>query len=368
MRSVWILGLLGAAGCFGDKAIEMTLEPPSLDVQAAFKTSCVGAVEVYLDGANYASDISDSRRACVDLDENANKSTYTQVREAIQGKLDVKLPGSGLSGIEVFGYAGSCDAPRVADYDLIFFAAEPYIGGDTITLAMKPNLSCEPQDVTIRGVDVLKLVATSQCAMSAWTEGKLALATLSPYPFSDSTDWWGGSSQAPVVGGLATVRGNTKVGPNSCLAIGNLTDDWNAVTCVPPADQRVCAAGAELEAPMVKYSVAMASQSSNLVNQEGGMVIGAVYSAGPVSGAVVTLDEADKALATVVYLDMPAGVETGIGSLIELTGATATNAKGLFAVYTTAMVHVTVTANGKTVRRMIAGNAFDVATAVIVKL
>jgi len=52
---------------------------------------------------------------------------------------------------------------------------------------------------------------------------------------------------------------------------------------------------------------------------------------------------------------MPPGVENGTGILNELAGATGTNATGLFGIYTQSLVHVTITANGQTVKRVLGG-------------
>jgi len=365
MRSLWTIGLLLCA-C-GDKAIEMTLQPPPSSVQAEFSTSCVAAVEIFVDGANYIQDGGDYVRDCIDLPANAKRDTYTDLRNRVAGQFDVGLPPSGLLGVEVFGYSGPCDATQIRDYDLIFYSSAEYTGNDVITLPMTPNLSCVQQDATIRPVDVLKLVATKDCSLAGWTEGKLGLTTLSPVPFFDQTYWWGGQSAGPIVNGVVTLHGPAKVGPDTCLAIGLYTDAWRGATCAPPTDQQVCAR-TEIEAPMIDLNVAAASRDAAKYSQYGAMVIGAVYGvapAGAIAGATVTIDPEDQQLGEVVYLDMPAGTENGVGGLTAVP-RTSTGPSGLFAVYTQSFVHLSITANGKTVKRVI-GGANAVETAVLVK-
>lgn len=355
------LGALLGLGCT-DKAVALDVQVPPAAQAAAFDTSCVRAVEVYLNGGNYPTDDEDYVRSCVDVTTPA--ATFSQLRDRLAGQIDVQLPASGLSGVELWGYAGSCDAARPEDFDLITYGSGAHIGGDQITIPLVPNLDCAPVDVTIRPIDVLKLVALG-CPMAGWTDGRLALSTLSPFPFTDETTWWGGASAAIVTGGVVNVRGNVEVGPRSCLAVGLYTDGWNGVTCVPPADQRACATGTELEAPMVDLDVWTASLDGTKYSEYGGLIIGAVHDGAPVANATVTLDEADRDKGEVVYLDMPAGVEDGIGALTP-RGGTSTGPSGLFGIYTQSFVRVTITANGRSVTRTIGGNE-DSMTAVVVR-
>jgi len=363
MRSSWVpVVLVVALGACGDKAVQLSIQPPAAAVAAEFDPSCARAVSIYLNGGTYPNDGSDWVLDCVDLE--APVTTFASIRDQLEGQIDVNLPATGLSGVELYGFTGNCGSEQ-RDFDLVFYASAAHIGDDELAMTMIPNLSCVPTDVRLKPVDVLKL-SRSGCAMADWTLGKLGLATLSPLPFTDRTMWWGGAA-APIVGGVATVRGNVKIGPNTCLAAGLYTvDEWTHVTCLPPADQRVCATGADYEVPMVDYNVWTASQDQAKYNVRGGLVIGAVYGTAPVMGAQVTLDEADRDLADVVYFDLPTGVETGVGALTVRPG-TSTGPSGLFGIYTAAAIRISVTANGRTVQRSIAGND-EGASAVLIKL
>jgi hypothetical protein len=190
---------------------------------------------------------------------------------------------------------------------------------------------------------------------------------MSPIPFTGETFWWGGQSIAPVTTGVATVRGLAEgIGPKSCLAASLITNAYYAVTCMPPADQRVCASGGELEAVMINLAVGFDSWDTTKINRWGSVIYGAVMGPGPIANATVELEEGDMEKGEIVFYDMPAGVETGVGTLTPRTGTT-TGPSGLFGVYTRSPVRVKITANGKSVTRLIAVEE-DYLAAVIVRL
>lgn len=363
MWRAWMVLALG--GCWGEKSIDVSLQVPTSAIAQTYDTSCVTAVEIYVDGKNYPTDDADFLRDCIDLTKPG--ATFQAVKDEIAGKFETKIPSSGLGGIELFAYNGTCGAARHRDYDLIFYASAKYFGGDELNLPITPNINCTPMDVTVRPIDILKYVKSQSCAMSVWTTGKVALSTLSPLPFTDETYWWGGQSAAQPVTGVATLRGTAKdVGPNSCLAIGLYTNDWNEVTCTPPADQRVCATGPEVEAPMIDEDVGFDTGDPGMINEYGGLVIGAIVGPGPLAGATVTIDSEYADRGKVVYFDMPPGVENGTGVLVPRTEQ-ATGASGLFGIYTMSVVRITVSAGGKTTKRTLGGNE-DSLTALFIKL
>jgi hypothetical protein len=357
--------LVAAAGC-GEKTVEMEMVLPSESVSAQYDASCVRGVQLYLNGTTYPENVDDYEFDCQDV--MTSVSTFKDVHDAISGRFDMKFPASGLSGVEVYAYSGACDASSPEDYDLVFYGSAAFIGQDPLEVPIVPNVSCAKSTVTVRPIDILKLSATKQCAQAAWNTGKLGLSTLSPLPFTDSTYWWGGLSSTAIVGDTATITAPTKVAPKTCLAVALYTTDWMEVTCLPPPEQRVCASGDELEAPMINIDVGDMSIDNAKITEFGGVIYGVVYgSAGPIANAKVEIDSVDSNKGVVVYYDMPAGVENGTGALLEVNGATGTNATGLFGIYTQSLLHVSVTANGQTVKRVIGGNE-DELSAVIVKL
>jgi len=364
MRSIGhVVGLaaLVVSGC-DDKAIELSFQEPAASVASQYNVSCVRAVRIDLDGANYPEDGADYEQDCIDIAPGS--TSFASIRDKLVGEIDVALPASGLSGVEVYGHAGQCDSNRPQDFDLVFYASAAYVGQDTLVLPMIPNVSCEPVDTVVRPVDLLKLVATTQCGSAAWTEGKLALTSVVPLPFTGTSYWWGGQASAPIVNGVSSIRGNIKVSQRACLAIGLYTTDWYALTCVGPSDQRVCATGTEIEAPMIDLDVHTATQDLSKITQWGSLLVGAVYGTQPIAGATVTLDEPDKG--EVVYFDLPPGVEAGTGAL-TVRGGQSTGPSGLFGVYTASLVNITVTSNGKIVKRVVVGSG-DAASTVIVKM
>lgn len=349
MRRAYLLTLLLAA-C-GDKAVDVSLRLPSAATQAMYDTSCVTAVRIYVNGANYPEDDGDYLETCIDVTSPA--MTFATLRERIRGKFDMKIPASGLGGIELYAYNGACNAANPQDYDLVAYGSAPYVGEDSVAVPVTPNLSCTQGDYAIRAIDLLKYAKTGQCAQATWTQGKIGLATLSPLPFTGNAWFWGGQTSTLVPTGVVNVHGLALgIGADSCLAASLFTTQYDEVTCMAPADQRVCATGGELEAPMIDVNVGYMSADPQKLNRWGGVVYGAIVGPGPIANATVTIDEADKDRGEVVYLDMPPGVEMGTGTLPVHAG-TSTGPSGLFAVYTQSIVHVTITGNGKTVKRFV---------------
>lgn len=362
----WSVLPLVLAGCFDDKAIDLQMQMPAAAIASQYSPSCVAAVEVWLNGADYPTNQEDSSRDCISL-EGMPRATWDEVLTSIRGQYEADMPDSGLGGVEVYGFAGPCSAGPINDYDLVFYSHTEYSGGDSLVVPVTPNLSCDQQDVRVRPIDLLKLVKTGQCAMAEWTRGKMAVTTLSPYPWDDSLDWWGGQNGANIAAdGTAAFRGLTKVGPDSCLAISSYTGAWESISCAGPPEQRACATGAELEAPMIPLAVAAASQDLPKITKWGSLVIGAAWGTAPLAGATVTLAPAYKDVAEVVYFDMPAGVENGVGALTPRAGPTGPS--GLWGVYTKQLVEITVTHNGRTASRMVGGFDSEFSQVALVKL
>jgi hypothetical protein len=362
MRS-WCLLLL--AGCFDDKAIDLQLQAPAPAIASQFSPACVASVEVWINGSTYPTNEEDSARGCVSL-TGKTTATWNDVLASIRGSFEADMPDSGLGGVEIYGFAGPCEAGAFNDYDLIFYSHTTYEGGDSLGIPITPNLSCDATDVKIRPIDLLQLIKTGQCTQAAWMRGKMAVTTLSPYPWTDTLDWWGGQNGANIAAdGVATFRGLTKTGPETCLALSNYTGTWESISCVGPYEQRVCATGTEYESPMVDPMVAAASQELPKVTKWGSLVIGAAWGAGPLAGATVTIDP--PTAGEVVYFDMPPGVETGVGGLTP-RGGTVTGVSGLFGIYTDDMVKITVTQNGRSVSRMVGGFDSEFSQVALIKL
>jgi len=365
MLQRWLPLMLAAAGCFSEKAIDLQLEPPPSSIASQYSPSCVASVEVWLNGATYPTNEDDASRGCVPL-ANKNTMTWDAILDAVRGQYEADMPDSGFGGVEVYGYAGPCEAGALNDYDLIFYSHVEYEGGDTVKVPITPNLSCEQADIKVRPIDLLKLIKTGQCAQATYAVGKMALTTLSPYPWTNALTWWGGQNGANIAAdGTATFRGLTKTGPDTCLALSNFTSVWESVSCAGPPEQRACATGAEIETPVINFNVATATQELPKITKWGSLVVGAAWGTAPLAGATVTIDPASAG--EVVYYDMPAGVENGVGGL-TVRGGTATGPSGLFGIYTRELVKITISHNGRTATRMVGGYDSEYSQVALVKL
>jgi hypothetical protein len=294
----------------------------------------------------------------VPIDPASDHSTYAKIEDLLRGQIDVDVPDSGLSGVEIYGYNGSCDVVRDQDYDLIFHGGAEYEGGDSVVVPVLPNLSCSTEQLTVRPINILKLSATRDCAQAAVATGKMASTTLTKLLFLDELYWWGGLSTADLVAGVSTFQGRAKVGSGMLTLLHTVAGEWSSLSCRPPAGQQVCATGTEIEAATIPLAVARASQDPTKYADVGGVAFGLVYgTAGPIAGATVTLPASQVELAQIVYLDLPAGVENGTGALVARPGTT-TGPSGLFAIYTASMLDITIAANGTSVQRKL-GTATD---------
>ena len=365
--------LLGSAAC-ADPAIDMKLVVPTDAVAASFDTSCVGAVQVYVDGKNYPTpDITDYKQACIPI--TTNPATFADLAAELQGKFDVAIPDSGLMGIEIYGFGGDCDQVEnppdgAPEPDLSFFGSMPYIGQDEIDLTMVPNVSCTHAPVTVDLVDMLALNATKQCASATVTDSGAGadLGTLSPNQLMAGVNYYG-SNGAASTNSVAAFSGATTIGSEDCLAASAGSSATDGVSCVSTTGSTVCATGGQIEVPVINYTVAMASTDPNNIQNFGGVLFGTVWGTvgtvkQPITGATISLAD-PNAKGTIVYFDQPAGVETGTGSLTLRAGATSTDASGMFGLYANEIVDVTVTANGKTKTVRMAATASDPAAALV---
>src|SRR5882672_9818966 len=200
-----VLVLLSSA-CV-ERAVEMKIEIPNpMLAIASFDTSCLTAVEVYVDGANYPADPNDFLHKCFTID--SSPAGYAQVADALRGKVTLPVPASGLRHVEMFGFAGSCADIEAANTglipDLLFLSNTPYIGQDTIDMQIIPNLSCKSSRVSVRLVDLMTLVSkpaptSADCAAAAVPDGPRTgawTATVLMGPVDKHLDWWGGITGA----------------------------------------------------------------------------------------------------------------------------------------------------------------------------
>jgi hypothetical protein len=368
MRPLVLCALL--AGC-GEKVVEMTLKLPASDLVTSHDTSCVTAIEVWANGTTYPTDSNDSKRDCI---EPTGAPKYGDIRDEMRGKFELSIPDSGLGGIEIYGYTAQCQVPDNAGDDpikseLIFYASADYDGSDSIVLPITPNVSCTRSPVTTKPLDILKLAAGGATACTAAELPDLmagvSLGTMSPRPFTENLDWWGGLTGGPLTNHVATFDALLQPGLESCIAAYAGNPDLVSMACIP-SGRNACAPAGTVEIPLINGNVAFASLDATKALEYKGAVFVLVYGAAPIANATVAIDDADKEDAEVVFMDMPAGVENGTGKLTPLAQQS-TNAKGLFMVYTNGFVNITVS-NGGVSRKLRVGGIADYPAATLVTL
>lgn len=369
MRPLVLCALL--AGC-GEKVVEMTLRLPAADVVTTHDTSCVTAIEVWANGTTYPTDGNDTKRDCI---EPTGAADYGDLRDEMRGKFELAIPESGLGGIEIYGYTAQCQVPDNAGDDpirseLIFYASAEYDGSDSIVLPITPNVSCARRAVTTKPLDILKLAAGGATACTAAelpdAMAGVSFGTMSPRPFTNNLDWWGGLTGGPLTNHVATFDAMMQPGTDSCVAAFAGNPQLVTMACLNPG-LNACAPAGTIEVPVINGTVSFASLDTVKAQKYKGAVFGLAWAAGaPVGNVTVTVDDADKENAEVVYMDMAAGVENGTGKLTPLAQQS-TNARGLFMVYTNGFVRITVS-NGATSRKLRVGGLTDYPAVTLVTL
>lgn len=335
MRPV-LVGVVLLAAC-GEKALEMTLVLP--ENSEAWDTSCIQTIEIYTAGGDYPENDDDYLEQTLDISDNPVE-TYAELKQAIRGRFDVEIPDSGLSAVEMYGWNGPSGFEDPETYpDLNFFARVPYTGQEPVEIELVANLDCRLQPVTVRPIDLLALVTTGSCAQAGVTdpEAYASLGTLSPGLYRPYLFGWGGVHGAPVTSGVAAFDAALTVGPQSCLAVYSFTDTTETGGCVTPF--KACATGSEIEAVLIDDAYALSLDTEIQKTLRGG-IVGAVLDGtrSGIAGATVTVDSG-----MVVYIRPDAGAKR----LIPTAGS-ATDASGMFIIYSNDLARATVTANGQT--------------------
>jgi hypothetical protein len=367
MRRTWIVLALGASAC-AEPVIELSLTLPAMTAGGSFNTSCVTAIDMVTIGENYPNTDNDYVKTCIDV--TTTPATFQDVKLAMQGKFDVAIPPSGLSGVEIFGRRGSC---RTADDtlppgDLVFYAGSPYVGGDSITLPVIAASSCDQAPVAIRLVDIVKLTTGAikgDCTAAQGIDGPEAgatIGTLTP-TIGNGIVWYAGFSGAALMGGVANVpMASTVVGPKSCLGVFSGDATSGSMSCVTPGAPTACAVGTELETAILDVPLAFDSIDPSKLTKFPGIVWGAIVNnmKQPIAGATV---EIDPALGEVVYVE-----PSGVGAAMRLvpTGG-ATGPSGLFGVYTKGLVPIKATSGGLS-RTITVGAVTDFPAATLIVL
>lgn len=332
-----ILLALGASAC-ADPVVELSFKLPAADRGGSFNASCLTAVDIYTNGANYPETTTDRVRRCVEI--TSAPATLAELRSALAGKIDVQLPDSGLSSVEIVGRRGSCTIDmNTPPGDLVFYASAPYIGDDQLELAVDAGSSCDQAPVSVRPVDLIKLTTgptKGDCAAAKAADPMTGadVGTLMPTVDNGVLFLFGRAGAFLMNGAAPIAAASTTVGPTACLAVGSGGPQFGAVSCVDRSLPPVCAMPGEIEAPGVSEAVWLGSPDDTKRAKFPTVVFGAVVNGTklPIQGATV---EIDSKLGEVVYVE-PSGTR------LAPTGGNATGPSGLFMVYTSTLVSVKI--------------------------
>ncbi len=336
---------------------------PEIDMQVVMSSqlqmkdaSCVTAVEVHATGKDYPNDPMDFTSKCMHL----AGATYGELQGQMHGAYTIKLPATGLGGVEVYGWASPIGAPdpclpqptQFTTPDLAFFSSAKYVGQSQIDLPIQPNLGCTATQLKVRMVDVFAASSgtspsSASCAAAEIGDSMNAgvgIGSMVSKLAGVGTEFFGNLNGANLSGGLATFNGLTEVDSSGCLALSGSDDLGGSTSCVVGGTP-VCAGPGETELGYVtdpiNNSLFMTDQA--LVQQWHGMVIGAVWTSGatrtPIAGATITIDPMHG---VVEYIDPP---PMGSSSVAKRSDGK-TGPSGLFVVYVDTVVQATVAGNG----------------------
>ncbi len=331
MRALAALAILASA-C-GDAAIDMRLGLPTAAQSQGFDLSCVSAIRVDVRGYDLGDETHspDTISKCIDL--STPPKSFGDIQRAMSGQFSFGLPKSGLAGVAIRGSMGACTDP--IDHEPVFYGGAPSSGGDSLTIPLIPNISCDKKKTyTTRPIDLLALVDTKTC-VTPTDQPFAAAGDFRPQMLGENfstvlIDW--GTEAAPVNGLAAIDSFSGTAATDTCIALLDAGMSSGGGNCVNPSATQLCAqAAGELDVPAISYAVEEPSVDTNLLKQYGGVVFGGVWEAStaatkvPLAGATVELE--DPTQGTVLY------VSRGTAKLEPISGARGTGTDGLFIAY-----------------------------------
>jgi hypothetical protein len=323
-----------------------------MDVQVAqvsnMDLSCVGGLYALADGKNRGTGTAaaDNTHGCVPVSGLTNMS---DVPGLLRDKLSLDMPASGLIGVELSGITGTCDAPGID----VFYGGVKYIGQDSLSVTLAPQVSCAHDNLTIRPLDLFAMTAdpTHACpaAIPNGPNTGMSYGVVEQTLFDGPQAYFGPSYY--LNNGVMSVSDWTPVtNPSSCLtaSFGQTSDGkLSADGCLRMSPNTVCAQPGEIEVAAVNYILMSSLYSVAPDPKFGNLVLGAVWGIdatgkkAPLVGATVTVDPSKG---RVVYADLA----SASSSPTVDTSATAAKASGLFVVYTNEFVDLQVSAPGYT--------------------
>jgi hypothetical protein len=330
----WVVALALAA-C-SDPVLEMHLALPGSDATHNFDLSCTGAVAVQVIGKDLGDAQAEILRDCVDL--SGPPQSFDDIQRAISGRFSFGMPRSGLLGVQLTGFQGSCN-DSLDSHEAVFYGGAPRGGSDSLTIPLVPNISCgATQPYPVRVLDLATLTLTDTCAAPPDATTVFA-ADIHPRMIGDAAPRMmleRGVSSVSAPAGKGTVQAYAAaVDSRSCIALGYQGTLDGGARCMDHDAWTLCGEGDEDEVASLPRQVIMDSTDPALVRQYGPPVFGAVWELSDsfvksaIGGATVALQ--DPAQGKVVYVDTP-GILT-LTTLTPIENARSTAASGLFVVY-----------------------------------
>jgi hypothetical protein len=306
--------------------------------------SCVRGLYAWTDGKTVINgSTSDDTVGCVPV---SGLTSLNDVPGLIRDKLSLDIPPSGLVGVEVTGITGTCDAPGID----VFWGGSKYIGQDTLTVTLAPQVSCAHENLVVRPVDLFALTMDPNHACPApipdgpntGMDYGLFEQTLFGSPF-----FYSGASYAQASGVVAVSDFTPVDNPRACLAgaFAQLDGALSGAGCLRFSQNTVCAQPGEIELPTINTHVTGNLYAAAPDARFGNFVVGSVWgidAAGkkaPLVGATVTVDPTKG---RVVYADL---ANVSSSPTLDLA-ATAVKSSGLFVLYTNDLTDIQVSAPG----------------------
>lgn len=348
-RALIIVAACVLAAC-NDGAIDLKLIYP--EEAANYDMSCVKAVDVLTLGPSDSMPLDIGVRtggniACVDLGHTV--TTFAQVQAALTNKVNVPIPAGGLGAVEIRGRAGSC-ADKPAQFEAIFYGGAQDAGNADLTIPVARNITCDSStQFTVKPVNMYDLFNAKTCtdyvdagAQAFSADFRPTLISHQPLTFET------GASSQPMSVATANIMSFTKTYRGTCtvIALQNADRSITGQACINNSGPTACA-GSNIELAVLPTAYAQMSRDPSITNYSGWTLIGVWTTSGtpgPLSGATITVE--DMADAKIVYGDL------GTTAFQPNATATSTTTSGMAMVYTNDVITVTVSAPGKTSRKM----------------
>jgi hypothetical protein len=353
MRSWFFLVALAACA---EPTQEMTLQLPQMP--AGFDLSCVTAVDVvahtdpddFLDVGLRYDDLGE-RAQCVEI---SSQTTFEGIRNQIAGQFSLDLED--LMGVQIRGRIGTCkDDPLY--HEAIFYGGAAYTGGD-MTIPLTPNISCTAKETyKVRPLDIAAMLADPTHACRPMADN---IATFPGNVRPSDMDpelapliFEAGSTVALVdATGTASVPSFSNAMSNdTCIAMAHEGQAVDGMSCINKGAPTLCGAAGEIEFPAFPFVFSSTAVDATMY-PDNGMVLGSIWETNPnkpVAGATVTVPAGVK----VQYLTMRNGQP------VLIPGATATDASGLFILYSPKVISATISAPGHQQRTLTMSGAWE---------